>query len=455
MYDTDGTTAKASLKVTIRNERTNESISMDTNSSGQYALDCGNFTSGYANGDIITIFTLYSNYEDYESHTIIAGGGHTQNLTLELVPASENLRYFTVQDFYDYFSFNVGDEGIPSTNDVVKIGLGCEAEIDTKCNTVWSNSDILKQLDSCDATTGWTASTDAVAVAVTTTDGDYKYGSGALDLGKDGATEAFFYYYKTLSTSYEFNNKTLFVWVYIKTLSDLASAADQEAIRIKFGSDSSNYYYDWIRREDLIAGWNLIKLDQSTASETGTPLRSDCDYLEVYFTVSAASSTVTSGDIIMDEWQLARNDCLIDEYIDVRNEYHNTYFCSKSPIDTLLSFRYNSNDEGEVPTWNDLELKDDEVEISKDTGRVLITNDTNYPVSGHNQVNVVYTVGEKVPKDIRKLSILMTGRDLSQSAIGKALISGNVTGEFAPANIFDTQIDSILNRYRRASIFTT
>jgi len=94
VYDTDGSTALANVKVTVRNERTNETISGNTNSSGQYLLDCGNLASGWADGDTLTIFTLYTNYEDYEEHVIVAStGGVNQDLTLVVVPASDTLKY--------------------------------------------------------------------------------------------------------------------------------------------------------------------------------------------------------------------------------------------------------------------------------------------------------------------------------------------------------------------------
>ncbi len=144
-YDTNGTTALANVKVTLRNERTNETITQNTNSSGQYVLDCGNLTSQYSVGDTITVFVIYTNYEDYEEHVIVEGGGATLNLTLVTVPASDSLKYFTVQDFYDYFQLVSGNEGVPLTNQIVEIGTMVEADIDDVCKSEFSTSTTVTQ----------------------------------------------------------------------------------------------------------------------------------------------------------------------------------------------------------------------------------------------------------------------------------------------------------------------
>jgi hypothetical protein len=138
-YDTDGTTPLASIKVTVRNERTNQTGTATTNPSGQYAIDLANLTDGYSASDIITIFVLYSNSEDYEEHVVVSGGaGATVDLTLVDVPASDSLKYFTVQNFYDHFNLLVGAEDTPLTNQVVLIGSQVEKDIDETCQSEFS-----------------------------------------------------------------------------------------------------------------------------------------------------------------------------------------------------------------------------------------------------------------------------------------------------------------------------
>jgi len=131
VYDTDGTTELANITVTLRNERTNETINVDTNSSGQYILECNNLASEFADGDVVTIFVVYSNKEDYEEHTIVSSnGGATVNLTLSTVPASDTLKYFTVQDYLTFFGLSAGNEGVPLTNEIVAVGTMVEKEIE-------------------------------------------------------------------------------------------------------------------------------------------------------------------------------------------------------------------------------------------------------------------------------------------------------------------------------------
>lgn len=137
-YESDGSTPLASVTITARNETTNETTTGLTDSDGKYAIDISNLTKGYLVGDLVTVYVIYQNYQDDESHTIIDGeAGTTINLTLVALPGSDALRYFTVQDFYDYFHFieptNL-DTGAPKPQEVVKVGVGAEGELDRLCN---------------------------------------------------------------------------------------------------------------------------------------------------------------------------------------------------------------------------------------------------------------------------------------------------------------------------------
>lgn len=55
VYEEGTTNGAASNNLTLRNETTNETISMVTNSLGQYIFDLANLTSGYNNDDFIKI----------------------------------------------------------------------------------------------------------------------------------------------------------------------------------------------------------------------------------------------------------------------------------------------------------------------------------------------------------------------------------------------------------------
>jgi len=102
VYSSDGTTAMgAGVIVYLRNESSNEKISTLTDSDGKYFLDAANLAGGYNNGDILTVFVIYSNYEASESHTISGEGGYEQDLILSEVEDSSTIYYCTVQNVLD------------------------------------------------------------------------------------------------------------------------------------------------------------------------------------------------------------------------------------------------------------------------------------------------------------------------------------------------------------------
>jgi len=451
-YDTNGSTVLANVSIKARNETTNElyPTSIITDSNGRYSINAGNFTAkGYNNGDIITIWVIYTNYEDYVEHIIDTSVGYKQNLnlTLEIVPGSPNLKYITVGEFYDFFNLSSTStaDNFLSTNTVVNMGVNVEKEIDSKLNTIFGFT--LNELDRCDATTGWSASTDASAIAVTSTADEFKSRPSALDLGKSGATEALSWYRKTLSTQYDFNDNIIMVWLYLTNTTGLATSGT--SVRLKFGSDSSNYYYKDFYLADVATGWNLLYFDIDIALTTGNPVSTQCDTLEIYFTTTAATTTVTAGNWIMDSWRLVHDRFFNDEYIDAK-KLQEDFFLEHKPVKELVYFAINTSEEDSTPSWTELTVDDDEIELDKETGRIRINDSDNYPEEGSQQTRAIYLVGNpSVPQDIKKLAMLMLARDIIQSTVGRALLKGN--NEFTPSSftVFDTQIDSIMANYRR------
>lgn len=299
VYDTDGTTAMASVKVTLRNERTNETISTTTNASGQYILDCANLASQYADGDVVTVFIIYTNYEDYEEYTIDESvGGKEINLTLVAVPASDSLKYFKVQDFYDFFHLVSGAEDTPLTNEIVSTGTMAETEID-----------------------------------------------------------------------------------------------------------------------------NL----------TG----------QSFYTNDSSYTTITQ------------------EYHDAVSEFQLDWFTEKTPIVSVTTFQVNTASDDSAESWVTLTEAAGQIEVSKDTGRIRCTGTVGdattpvYPAAGVNQVRITYTYGQATPNDIKKLAILMVGRDLMQGSVSRALFRGQDSFKTDHYTVLDKQIDTILARYRKVDMYNT
>ena len=160
----------------------------------------------------------------------------------------------------------------------------------------------METIDSCDATTGWTDNADNTVSVNTTT---YKEGTGALNYTKDGTASANASSYKT-TTSLNFTSKEIALWIYVKDATMYAKFAVSACLEIRFGSDSSNYYYWRKDKADLAAGWNYVHgLTSATATgTTGTPVITACDYTMVQFTADASGTTWSAGDLIVDYLQL-------------------------------------------------------------------------------------------------------------------------------------------------------
>lgn len=140
-------TVLANVNVTCRVESTNEAKTKTTNSSGETSFNLGNsndFPSGWQVGDIFTIVVLYQGYEAYQSHTILATeGGWSKTIVLTAVPTAPSLRYFTPQDFLDFFnlkSYEDDAENGIKVQQIVKIGQMVEANIDSDTSSIFDNN---------------------------------------------------------------------------------------------------------------------------------------------------------------------------------------------------------------------------------------------------------------------------------------------------------------------------
>ena len=414
VYDTDGTTAKEAVTVTIRNESTSETQSGDTDVSGEVALNLSGFTSGWTVGDTISYYVNYSGYEAEGSYTSTTDATASKSLTLVAVPTANSLRYFDVKDFLDTFNLvqydNDTENGIRPES-IILVGQAIEAEIDELLNQKFDNNSssyhsvtneyhdadaeqqtwylkklpvvaITKvevnkatpsskenwwnlayaQLDACDATTSWSASTDG-AVTLNTTNAEFNEGSGCLNITKTGATQTSVTFSKAI-TSTDFTGRTFKLDFYVEDLTEL-KATGSTAVEIRIGSDSSNYYSKTFDQSLLAeSSWNTLSLaynsSDDAAGATGSPDVDAIDYVAIVITYAASSTTVTAGDMRLDNIRL-----------------------------------------------NDIE----DVNIRYNMGRVNIAEDVDHPELGENQIRFTYTYGiSSVPSDIQRLAILMTGK---------------------------------------------
>ena len=390
--------------------------------------------------------------------TATAGGLGNGVLILVAVPTAPSLRYFTVQEFLDHFNmrdYSADAENGIKTQPIVLIGQGIELEIDNLTRTkfdsnsgayysvideyhdarferqnnyylkstpvismtkfeitqnsegtnelTWKNL-VHDQIDALDATTGWTATTDG-SVTLNSTPSQISEGSAALNLVKSGATTAAVTYSNTLSTSYDFFDRSVYVDYYI---SDNTNLAATDAIAFRFGTSSSNYYEQTYDRSQLAsAAWNTLSFrrDDTGVTVTGSPGTSALSYFAIVVTTTASTTTIAAPDQRLDDLRL--------------NEKNR-------------------------------------INIDTDTGRVRITDSGDYAGKGKRHIRATYTYGRaSVPADIKVLGILWTGQLLLGASFLRARINDKGGPTEAQLDWFESYKQMIINKYRNPVILPT
>lgn len=98
VYSSDGTTVLESVNVQVTNVTTGESHTgsdsgyenLISNSSGEFQVNLGSFTSGYSNADSIEIMGKNANGLDSETTTVNTANAGESTITLVLVPEDIN-----------------------------------------------------------------------------------------------------------------------------------------------------------------------------------------------------------------------------------------------------------------------------------------------------------------------------------------------------------------------------
>ena len=197
------------------------------------------------------------------------------------------------------------------TDDSFTRKLRISAEID-------DDTLIVSTLDSTTANGGtWAGYGDGTNL---TADSDY-YVKGASsinwDINADGGTTAGIYNndINTFDITDYVSNGAVFSWVYLSDKTDVTNFI------IRIGSDASNYFTKTITTTNegtsFVDGWNLLRFDFSTASETGTVDLDGCDYCAVYMTKDAGKTSET--------------DYRFDHIMCKRGEYHDVIYYSNYP----------------------------------------------------------------------------------------------------------------------------
>ena len=431
-------------RVYVRNNRSNNTLNADTDSNGQTIIECSNFTNGVQTGDILSVFTFYQNYEGSVQHTVTAGGADI-SLVLTAISVSSELRYFNVQDFYDQMGYLSSDTDIIRAVDIVKVGIDVEKEIDNitsrrfdSANAVSSEYHDMRNsyqstiylehtpiqsitgfwvndasegseyewrnigyalLDDFTSTASWigvSGGSDTITLSINYTGDNINHGISCMNVAKSGTNNAVITISNASITSTNFTEKELNVDIYTDSIDDLTTT---NCVEIRFGSDSSNYYYKkWSKTSFANTSWTTLSMQtiDTDCDVTGSPEIASCDYFAVIVTLAAVTTTLTAGDIRLDHLRIG------DEY---------------------------------------------QIEYDTETGRVRITDSADYPEKGSNQIKINYTYGySSIPGDLRRLAILMVARHFMLTGVGKSVTAGR---EFTPnLNILDNEIKRITNKYQ-------
>lgn len=150
-------------------------------------------------------------------------------------------------------------------------------------------------LDTCEATTGWTA--NSTASNLTEDNVNFASGSGSLSFDVTTGTGSIS---KTLTTtldmSTQLNQASLFYYLYLPAGSALTSTA------IRWGSSASNYYTRTLTTTNegnsFATGWNLIRADWNGATVVGSPTVTAIAYIDILVTVTSSQTGIKVDNIV-------------------------------------------------------------------------------------------------------------------------------------------------------------
>jgi len=122
------------ITVKCRNNTTNQRLTETTDSNGLFIFDLSNMSDGWADGQQITIYTIYKNFEGLETVTIaLPLYGYEQDITLSVITDSELIDYCTPQDVYDELDDKTTSD--ISVERVINAIQGAEGLIDARTDT--------------------------------------------------------------------------------------------------------------------------------------------------------------------------------------------------------------------------------------------------------------------------------------------------------------------------------
>jgi len=154
-------------------------------------------------------------------------------------------------------------------------------------------------IDACDATSGWAATGDGNAVTLNTTSGEYKEGTGCLNIPTTYSAGTATWT-KTISST-DLSSTKIAVWFYIDSVGDLEDASDAVSLVLGTGGVTNTNNYDF-SRDGLVSGWNSLVLDADSPDGTGGSgaTLTTIDRIRI---IVGAEATQSTNEMRMDFWR--------------------------------------------------------------------------------------------------------------------------------------------------------
>ena len=153
--------------------------------------------------------------------------------------------------------------------------------------------DSVTTINTCEATTDWTAAGDASNLTLDTT--NEIRGAGCLNFDVDAYSTGSATLTLAASATVDITGwDYLAFWVNFPTSYDTLLTD----VKVQMGSDSSNYY-EWTLTNPTEATDTMMKLDKDDATTTGTPVDASTDYFKVI--VTTASGYAGTTDWLVDD----------------------------------------------------------------------------------------------------------------------------------------------------------
>lgn len=228
-------------------------------------------------------------------------------------------------------------------------------------STVDSNSLLISEMDSVSS---WVVFGDAEDLEAD--DADFIKGAGSLKFGISSAGGTTAGVQNSSLTTFSLvdyldGTSAIFIWHKINSTTNITNYI------LRVGTDSSNYYSKTITTQAdgtaFVNGWNLLKFDLTSLSETGTVTDSTCNFAAVYMT--KATGKVSETDYKFD-WMVLKKG--VPHYV----RYYSKYGWQSS----AAAYKENST------AVDDLLVADtDEFELFVKNGIIWAKREIGYPSS--------------------------------------------------------------------------